>query len=318
MKKPSLVIKPFNWVKYLYSLIFTKKDKMICLIALVVFGFLGIFSFRYRVIAKEALDCVFRRFTLRKCESGLDRRLKNQITSNVGKKHPKTAKFLFKYFEVFSWIMVLLLVWSLFEVGVGVYNYVNYGSCIKPGDDGVCFLNPIESYTQSSNVRGTYPDNVVWPSAGNSPFIGDGVEVIMFGCYTCPYTIRAENEIWDIIERNEVRFVFKDFPVLHHRNALEYAKKAYCANKQDLYFEARSLLFSQTGDLENHLDLDEQAYFECLENEDTEIRVLDVFNEGINAHVRGTPTFFIEGEVISGSRNQDLERLERMIIDAQT
>jgi len=52
---------------------------MICVVALIVFGILGIFSAKYRVIAKEAFDCVFRKITLRKCDSRLDSRLKSEI-----------------------------------------------------------------------------------------------------------------------------------------------------------------------------------------------------------------------------------------------
>ena len=68
---------------------------MICFIAMIVFGILGIFSAKYRIIAKEAADCVFKRLTLRKCDSGLDKRLKNQISGKLAKKKPKLARFLY-------------------------------------------------------------------------------------------------------------------------------------------------------------------------------------------------------------------------------
>jgi hypothetical protein len=37
---------------------------MICLIALVVFGIMSIFSVGFRPLAKESFNCVFRRLTL--------------------------------------------------------------------------------------------------------------------------------------------------------------------------------------------------------------------------------------------------------------
>src|SRR3990167_5657795 len=73
---------------------------MICILALIVFGILGIFSVKYRIIAKEAFDCVFRRITFRKCTSGLDIRLKAQITGNLMKKAPNIATKVYKNFKI--------------------------------------------------------------------------------------------------------------------------------------------------------------------------------------------------------------------------
>ncbi len=42
---------------------------MICIFAFFVFAFLAIFSVTYRPLAKEAFECVFRRITLRPCET---------------------------------------------------------------------------------------------------------------------------------------------------------------------------------------------------------------------------------------------------------
>ena len=67
----------------------------------------------------------------------------------------------------------------------------------------------------------------------------------------------------------------------------------------------------------NYLDLDKEVYFECLNDPLTETEVMNTFNEGINAHVKGTPTFFVEGEMISGSKSEDLKQLERMIQNVQ-
>lgn len=46
---------------------------MLCLLALIVFAGLAVVSTRYRPLAREALACVFRRVTLRKCTTGFAR-----------------------------------------------------------------------------------------------------------------------------------------------------------------------------------------------------------------------------------------------------
>ena len=50
---------------------------MICILALIVFGILGIFSAKYREFAREAFKCVSLRVTLRKCESRFDEQMKD-------------------------------------------------------------------------------------------------------------------------------------------------------------------------------------------------------------------------------------------------
>ena len=99
---------------------------MICLIALPIFLVLGIFSVKYRILAKEAFDCIFRAITLRKCESKLDQRIKSRITGKILKYHPGTARFFFKNFELLSWIFVALFILSLIFSAIGIYNYAFY------------------------------------------------------------------------------------------------------------------------------------------------------------------------------------------------
>ena len=109
---------------------------MICVIAMVVFGILAIFSASYRPVAKEAFDCVFRRITLRKCESGLDTRMKSKIVGKLMIRSPGFARQVYVHFEKISWFFVILFFVSLFLAGQGVYNIILYNNCNGPGVDG--------------------------------------------------------------------------------------------------------------------------------------------------------------------------------------
>ncbi len=297
---------------------------MICVIALIVFGILGIFSANYRIIAKEAAECVFRRVTLRKCETGLDKRLKNQITGKLARKNPKLGRFLFKYFEVFSWIMIILLAWSVYELGVGTYNLAVYGSCVAPGETGIC---PFVIHGAYSELVTEYPEEPIIPVPGDDPGIGPpdaDVTVIIFGCYTCPYTTLANPLIEETLEeyQDRVRFVFKDFPILEHRNSFESARAAQCAYEQDAFLEVRHELFERQHELildEDYyelameLGLDTNKFISCYESERTLEEVLRRLDEGINAHVRGTPTYYVNGEKVTGSSQRDINTLKRLI-----
>jgi hypothetical protein len=113
---------------------------VICLIALIIFSFLGIFSVRYRRLAKEAFNCVFRRITLRPCETGFNKRMKMKIVSKSFKFSPKLSKVIYKYFEGLSWIFTILLVVSLVVSANGIYNLTTYGTCDPHSTE--CVFNP--------------------------------------------------------------------------------------------------------------------------------------------------------------------------------
>ena len=114
---------------------------MICIIALIVFGILSIFSASYRPLAKEAFDCVFRRVTLRKCNTGFDVKVKSKIVGKLMNKSPGLARGVHKYFEFISWFFVILFFVSLVFSAEGVYNIIVYDNCYGPIDEsGFCIL----------------------------------------------------------------------------------------------------------------------------------------------------------------------------------
>ena len=82
---------------------------MICIIALVVFSIMGIFSLTYRNLAKEAFDCVFRRITFRPCNTGFNEKIKSQLVAKLLNKSVFAARIFNKYFEVFSWAFLISL-----------------------------------------------------------------------------------------------------------------------------------------------------------------------------------------------------------------
>jgi len=117
---------------------------VICVIALVVFSLLGLFSTAHRQLAKEAFDCVFKRMTLRKCTTGFDQKMKMRITTGLLKRSKALGSFVFKYFEVISWVFTVLMFVSFALFAVGIYNYVAFGNCNGPNSTEGCILPPIK------------------------------------------------------------------------------------------------------------------------------------------------------------------------------
>ncbi|MDO8628332.1 MAG: hypothetical protein Q7R56_01100 [Nanoarchaeota archaeon] len=115
---------------------------MICLLAFIVFAILGIFSVKYRVLAKEAFNCTFRKITFRPCATDLNIRIKTTIVGTLLTKAPRTAKIIHNYFTIISIIFTILVLLSTFYTAQGLYYYAQYGNCNGPQSTAFCILHP--------------------------------------------------------------------------------------------------------------------------------------------------------------------------------
>jgi protein-disulfide isomerase len=290
---------------------------MICVIALVVFGILGIFSARYREVAKEAFECVFRRLTFRKCNSELDERLKSQITGKIMRRSPRIAGFIYKRFEIISWIFLILMIWSMIVSATSVYNYVKYGNCNGPGSDGFCPLDVIGgTQTSTCSAVPNHTNLLVNPGPGNDTIIGPGnaqVTIIEFGCYSCEYSKKAEATVRKILEQysGRVDYVFRDFPIIQHENSTLEAEAARCAGDQGKFWEYHQLLFDWQNQTDSvgtvyrvagQINLNLSQFTSCI---DSDIHLAEVnadYQAGLAAGVYGTPTFFINDKNVVGPK----------------
>ncbi|MGV8086752.1 MAG: DsbA family protein [Candidatus Woesearchaeota archaeon] len=301
---------------------------MICILALIVFGILGIFSASYRVIAKEAFSCVFKKITFQKCDTRLDTRLKSEITGKLLKFNHRLGKIVYKYFEVFSWILLILTLVTLFFMGLGLYNYVLYGNCNGPNSDDFCIYDPLgknkpQNVTSSSVCaipEHTEIRELKTPPLGelrSGTYLGNldaKVVIIEFGCYSCHYTKEVESTIKKVIEKygDKILYVYKDFPLSEtHANAMCATEAVHCALDQGKYWEYREYVFANQQqqfeeDLVSYakeLNLNITQFKSCLDEDKYKSLVNQSYIEGINSGITVTPTFFINNQTIIGAKD---------------
>ena len=101
---------------------------VLCIVALVVFSILSIFSGHYRPLAKDAFKCVYRMATFRPCDVQLETKIKTKITSKL-MVIPSLARFFYKYFKPISWAFTISFFASLAYSAYGIYNLIVFGSC---------------------------------------------------------------------------------------------------------------------------------------------------------------------------------------------
>ena len=192
---------------------------MLCFLGLLVLASLALFSVRYRPLAREAFDCFFRRVTLRKCTTGLDRRLKKaMVTGRLVISHPGAARFLHRHLEALAWLFAVLVVGSTANLGYGFYNYSRCGNCNGPTGTSFCVFDPSGKHSRYSGVVTGHRGETVKPGNGGNPALGPAgarLTIIEFGSYTCSYARASEPVVREVVRQHagEVRLVFPHFPL---------------------------------------------------------------------------------------------------------
>lgn len=291
---------------------------VLCIIALPIFLLLSLFSVKYRKLTKEAWHCLTRTVTLRKCESGLDTRIKAEVTGSL-MKWPKIAGFTYRYFTILSWLFLILLTASFILSAQGVYNYWQYGNCNGPDSIGFCVFDPLgeNSKISASQSCENVEKQPITALANTTGFtFGEPtakLTIIEFGCYSCPYTLHAQPVIQEVLEKykGQVKLEFRHFPITTHPLAKESAEVAECSQDQGKFAEYHQLLFTEQGTIQSEEDMfnlaekagmDKNKLEECYLNKKYASLVETDFQEGLKVGVQGTPTFFINNQTIVGPK----------------
>ncbi len=150
-------------------------------------------------------------------------------------------------------------------------------------------------------------------SADDDPVLGPKdalVTIIEFSDFECPYCRRVQPTLKRLLKEYEgqVRLVFRDFPLSFHKNAQKAAEAAQCAGDQDKFWPYHDKLFEQTAlapkDLRKYageLELDMDKFNACLDENKYAEEVRADMQDGQNVGVNSTPSFFVNGQPLSGA-----------------
>lgn len=139
------------------------------------------------------------------------------------------------------------------------------------------------------------------------------ITLIEFSDYECPFCTRWHTEVFGpLLEKypDQVRFVYRDFPLPSHPNAIPAAEAANCANEQGAFWEYHDQLFKTTQGLNttlytkiaSDLNLDAEKFKQCIEKRTYQAEVDADFQFAANLGVTSTPTFFLNGIPIVGAQ----------------
>ncbi len=142
------------------------------------------------------------------------------------------------------------------------------------------------------------------------------ITIMTFSDYQCPYCILAEPVLDEVLERypDKVRVAHRHFPLESiHALARPAAEASMCAEAQGKFWEYHQAIFNLSGKLSKDslakigrdLGLDIEELNACIDERRFKEFVDSDFAAGRAAGVTGTPSFFINGIVYSGSRDAD-------------
>jgi protein-disulfide isomerase len=151
-------------------------------------------------------------------------------------------------------------------------------------------------------------------TAGDGVTKGSGgapVTIVEYSDFQCPYCAQMASTLRRISAKygDQVRFVYRDYPLPFHKDAPKAAEAASCAREQDKFWEMHDALFANQNalalaDLKRYaaqIGLEATAFAQCLDSGRTEQswrkskELADAYGVG------STPTLFVNGRVVNGA-----------------
>ena len=132
------------------------------------------------------------------------------------------------------------------------------------------------------------------------------ITVVEFSDFQCPYCSRAVSGVEALLKAypEDVRVVFMHFPLNFHKEAMPAAIASQCANQQGKFWAFHDKVFANQAQLTPSVfesyakdaKLDLEKFKSCIADPATAAFVQNDMEQGTNAGVEGTPSFFINGE----------------------
>src|SRR3989344_1321631 len=221
--------------------------------------------------------------------------------------------------QIVSGLLFVLLVVSIFTSGFGFDSGSPTGGTV------------VDNNQQGNN---NVPTGVADVSADDDAFLGDKnapVTIIEFSDFQCPFCRKFWTETFEqlktqYIDTGKVKLVYRDFPLASlHPMAQKSAEAAECAKEQGKFWEYHDKMYGEQNIIDSgtvagpvkgtatytiedlkkwakDIELDSSKFDSCLDDGKYADEVAKDFQDGADAGVQGTPSFFINGKQLSGAQ----------------
>lgn len=145
------------------------------------------------------------------------------------------------------------------------------------------------------------------------------VTLIEYSDFECPFCKRHYSTIEDILKAypNDVRLVYRHYPLSFHQNAMKEAEASECAAElggNDGFWKMYDKIFTETQaggtglalerlpGIAKEIGLDEKKFSDCLNSGKYQDKINQELAEGAAAGVQGTPGTFVNGTLVEGAQ----------------
>ena len=156
-------------------------------------------------------------------------------------------------------------------------------------------------------MQALYDESDAWKGA-RDPL----VTIVEYSDFQCPFCSRLATSLEEVASEypNDVRLVFKHYPLPNHQNAAPAARAAVAANEQGKFWALHDLMFANQRALDGHnLDayakqagLDIEKWKSRAGAEEVQKQVADDEAAAKQLQVSSTPTFFVNGKKFEGAK----------------
>jgi len=223
-----------------------------------------------------------------------------------------------KFISISSWLVALQIVSLVVFVSVAGFLYLDVQSVkqeLRASNAG--------SSPAPANVKNW--QELIRPYNASLGAEGAPIVVMEFTDFQCPYCRNFHDSTRDqLLSKygDKIRFVFKHFPLEQiHEHAKLAAIAAQCAEREGKFWQTEDILFKNQENLSTEAVMASGralglslSFEKCVQNQATIAEVDQDIRDGLSVGVRGTPTFLINGKMISGA--MPLDRWESLISGA--
>lgn len=225
-----------------------------------------------------------------------------------------------------SWVAGIATLVVLLLLGIFVARVWYYAGALRSGTLDASAFNFIGSQTLSATLAAQpVKDGTFDVATTDDPRLGRAdapVTIVEFADFGCPYSRESSFVVRELAAKYPefVRFIYRDFPIVElHPIAQKAAEAAQCAQDQGTFWEYHDKLYQNQNDLSEdrlvefatELNMNTFQFESCLSSGRYADEVIEDYQAGVAAGVRGTPTFFINGNRIAGAIPKEI--LEALI-----
>ncbi|MGB1274201.1 MAG: DsbA family protein, partial [Nannocystaceae bacterium] len=179
----------------------------------------------------------------------------------------------------------------------------------------------LNAKVQGERFRVTYTEKDYYKGAAE-PL----VTIVEFSDYQCPYcskfTKNLEELVADPAYKDDVRIVFKHYPLPMHKDANPGSQASLAAGAQGKFWEYHDLLFANQRKMDRaalegyaeQVGIDVEAFKKALDSGEFKAQVQADMKQGQQFGVRGTPSFFLNGKWQRGAP-RSIDGLKKLVDD---